>query len=73
MAPLYKLMEKDHKWKWTDECNHAFLKCKDVLTCDAVLIHYDSTKPIKLACDASYGLGAILSLVSCPDPTHFVE
>jgi len=48
-APLYKLMEKDCKWEWTDDCNQAFLKCKDMLTCDAVLVHYDSTKPTKLA------------------------
>ena len=70
MAPLYKLMEKDCKWEWTDDCNQAFLKCKDMLTCDAVLVHYDSTKPIKLACDASsYGLGAVLSHV-CDDGEH---
>lgn len=70
MAPLYKLMEKDHKWEWTDECNRAFLKCKDMLTCDAVLVHYDSKKPIKVACDASsYGLGAVLSHV-CDDGEH---
>ena len=70
MAPLYKLMEKDCKWEWTDDCNQAFLKCKDMLTCDAVLVHYDSAKPIKLACDASsYGLGAVLSHV-CDDGEH---
>ena len=62
MTPLYKLMEKNHKWSWTEECHYAYLKCKEMLTCDAVLAHYDSTKPIKLACNASgYGLGAVLS------------
>ena len=35
-----------------------------MLTSDAVLVHYDSIKPIKLACDASsYGLGVVLSHV----------
>ena len=59
MAPLYKLMEKNHKWAWTEECHNAYLKCKEMLTCEAALAHYDSTKPMKLACDASaYGLGA---------------
>ena len=62
MAPLYKLMEKNQKWSWTEECQAAYLQCKEMLTCDAVLAHYDSGKPIKLACDASaYGLGAVLS------------
>ena len=64
MAPLYKLLEKDHKWIWTEECDSAFQTCKEMLTSDAVLVHYDSTRPIKLACDASsYGLGAVLSHV----------
>ena len=63
-------MEKDCKWEWTDECNNAFMKCKDMLTGDAVLVHYDSTKPIKLTCDASsYGLRAVLSHV-CDDGGH---
>ena len=56
MTPLYKLMEKDHKWLWSAECQDAFLKCKELLTCEAVLTHYDSAKHIKLACDDSaYG------------------
>ena len=64
MAPLYKLLEKDHTWGWTEECDSAFQSCKEMLTSDAVLVHYDSTKPIRLACDASsYGLGAVLSHV----------
>ena len=35
-----------------------------MLKSDAVLVHYDSTRPIKLTCDASsYGLGVVLSHV----------
>jgi len=65
VAPLYKLLEKDNKWAWTEECNIAFQTCKDLLTSEAVLAHYDALKPIKLACDAiSYGLGAVLSHVT---------
>ena len=64
MGPLYKLLEKDHACGWTEECDSAFQSCKEMLTSDAVLVHYDSTKPIRLACDASsYGLGAVLSHV----------
>ena len=62
MTPWYKLMEKDYKWLWSAEFQDAFMKCKELLTCEAVLVHYDSTKPIKLACDASaYSLGSVLS------------
>ena len=47
------------------ECRvpNAFLKCKVLLTCEAVLPHYDSTKYIKLACNAStyVCLGVVLS------------
>ena len=64
MAPLYRLLEKDQAWVWTEECDSAFQTCKEMLTSDAVLVHYDSTRLIRLACDASsYGLGAVLSHV----------
>jgi len=65
VAPLYKLLEKDTKWVWIEECNNAFSTCKKLLTSEAVLVHYDTKKPVKLACDASsYGLGAVLSHIS---------
>ena len=56
VAPLYKLLEKDNKWAWNEECDMAFKTCKDLLTSEAVLVHYDARKPIKLACDASCSL-----------------
>ena len=65
LAPLYKLLEKDQKWVWSEECESTFRKCQSLLTSDDVLVHYDSEQPLKLACDASsYGLGVVLSHVS---------
>ena len=64
LGPLYKLLEKERKWTWSEECETTFRKCQALLTSDAVLVHYDSKLPIKLACDASsYGVGAVLSHV----------
>ena len=41
-----------------------FERCKSLLTSEAVLVHYNSTTPLKLTCDASqHGLGAVLSYV----------
>ena len=62
LAPLYKLLQKQSHWKWGHEQKKVFRKAKDLLTLSSVLIHYDPTKLLVLACDASpYGLGAILS------------
>lgn len=39
----------------------AFGKCKDLLTNDRILVHYDPSLPLTLACDPSaYGIGAVL-------------
>ncbi|KAJ8352214.1 hypothetical protein SKAU_G00236900 [Synaphobranchus kaupii] len=39
LAPLYKLLGPDVKWKWTGEQQAAFVKCKELLTSDQVLAH----------------------------------
>ena len=62
--PLNQLLEKNHKWKWTEQCEAAFHKVKEMITSEQVLTHYDPSLPLRLACDASpVGIGAVLSHV----------
>ena len=64
LAPLYQLLQKDTKWTWGRKQNEAFKTAKSALQDDSLLVHYDESKPLVLACDASqYGLGAVLSHV----------
>ena len=67
---LNRLLKQDSKWNWTDECEAAFTRAKEQITSSKVLVHYDSTLPLKLAGDASnYGLGTVISHVM-PDGTE---
>ena len=62
LAPLYRLLQKETTWGWGQAQTKAFQKVKAMLTSDCVLVHYDPTKELLLACDASpYGVGAVLS------------
>ena len=62
LSPLYTLLRSSSKWRWSTIEEKAFQTTKDLLTSAPVLIHYDPTKPLLLACDASpYGVGAVLS------------
>eukprot|EP00731_Ephydatia_muelleri_P035355 Em0116g7a len=62
LSSLYQLLRKQQKWSWTSEQEQAFAAAKNMLKTSALLVHYDSHKPILLACDASpYGIGAVLS------------
>ena len=61
-APLNKLLRKQQPWEWGEEQKLAFEKCKEALTSDKLLVHYDPQKPLVLDCDASpYGIGAVIS------------
>ena len=62
--PLNHLLCQNVPWKWTKECQRAFLDLKEQLASSEVLVHYDPQLPLKLDCDASaYGVGAVLSHV----------
>lgn len=64
LAPLYNLLRKDTKWFWDRECSNAFKASKHLLCENDLLVHFDPSKQIVIACDASpYGVGAILSVV----------
>jgi len=38
--PLTQLL-KNHQWKWTEQCEIAFHKVKEMITSEQVLTHYD--------------------------------
>jgi hypothetical protein len=58
-------MNKGKKWHWDSEQEHTFMSAKEALLADTVLTHYNTTKPLILACDASdYGIGAVTSLMT---------
>ena len=50
---LSELLRKDTPWKWGKEQSKAFKQCKTLLHCDNLLVHYDPSKQLVIACDAS--------------------
>ena len=64
LHPLYERLKADALWSWDSACDDAFNQCKRLLSSDTVLTHYDGSKPLILATDASpYGVGAVISHV----------
>ena len=62
LNPLNQLLEQGKQWKWTTECEEAFIKVKELIASDMVLTHYDPGRTLRLACDTSLvGIGAVLS------------
>ncbi|XP_031339574.1 uncharacterized protein K02A2.6-like [Photinus pyralis] len=65
LRPLYDLLKKGVIFQWNAACEDAFKRVKDILTSAEVLIHFDSSLPIRLTVDASqYGVGAVISHVT---------
>ena len=62
--PLNRLLRDNTPFDWTDAQQDAFDSTKAAVCSSSVLIHYDRSKPLRLACDASpHGVGAVLSHV----------
>ena len=62
MTPLYKLLRHDEPWQWTKKTEESFNQSKKLLMSSQLLVHFDPTLEIRVACDASaYGIGAVLS------------
>jgi hypothetical protein len=63
---MTKLLEKNAKFKWSPQCEEAFLNLKKLLTTAPVLAQPDIDKPFDVYCDASnIGIGGILMQDSC--------
>ena len=59
--PLHRLLDKDRQWSWSNVTRKSFYETKKLLSSDALLVHFDTKKPIVLVCDASpHGVGAVL-------------
>ena len=59
--PLHKLLEHSSTWNWKPHHEKAFKACKQLLSKDLILAHFDPKQPIVLVCDASpVGVGAVL-------------
>jgi len=69
LAPLYKLLQRSQLWTWNSEQQAAFKKVNKMLTAPNLLEHFDDSKQLILACDASsYGVGAVLSHINGDKP-----
>jgi hypothetical protein len=50
---MIQLLEKETKFKWSPQCDDAFLALKKLLTTAPVLVQLDIEKPFDVYCDAS--------------------
>lgn len=42
LHPLNALLQQDTKWRWSKDCEQAFIAAKQLIISDKVLTHYDS-------------------------------
>ena len=66
-GPLISLTKKYARFRWTEDCQHAFESLKDQLTAVPLLAYPDLSKPMVLYTDSSDRcIGAVLTQ-PCPD------
>ena len=53
MHPIQKLLKKNIKFEWTEECDKAFITAKETLMRDPILYHPDPNTPWIIETDAS--------------------
>ena len=53
MHPIQKLLKKNVKFEWTEECDKAFITAKETLMRDPILYHPDPNIPWIIETDAS--------------------
>ena len=53
MLPIQKLLKKNVKFEWTEECDKAFKTAKETLMRDSILYHPDHNTPWIIKTDAS--------------------
>ena len=53
MHPIQKLLKKNVKFEWTEECNVAFKTAKETLMRDPILYHPDPNTPWIIKTDTS--------------------
>lgn len=59
--PLDKLLKKDTKWCWSEDCQKSFDSFKQILQSDLLLTHYNPELEVIVAGDASNaGVGACI-------------
>ncbi|GFO20960.1 polyprotein [Plakobranchus ocellatus] len=66
LAPLYRFVQKDVKWRRKKEDRNCFDQSKPMLTSDKLIVQYDPKKQLVINYDVSaYGVGAV--------PVHKLE
>ncbi|XP_059220915.1 uncharacterized protein K02A2.6-like isoform X3 [Stomoxys calcitrans] len=74
--PLRSLLEKGNKFVWSKQSEEAFIKLKQEILHERVLVPYDQSLPLILICDASpTGVAAVLSHIvdGCERPVAFIS